>query len=110
MCWSIRSSAFRGRLGSGAHGHIMAAVVGREVFCVVQVVVGVDTHQDQHLAVAIDHQGVRLAQRSAPSTSYGYGQLERWCRKLGEGHVGWEPGREWASRLTGWSPLLSWSR
>ena len=62
----------------------MTAVAGREVICAVQVVISVDTHQDDHLAVAIDQQGVRLAQRSAPATSYGYGQLERWSRKLGE--------------------------
>ena len=59
----------------------MTAVVGREVSCAVQVVIGLDTHQDEHVAVAIDQQGVRLAQRSAPATSYGYEQLERWSRR-----------------------------
>ena len=29
---------------------------------VAQVVIGVDTHQDEHVAVAIDRQGVRLGQ------------------------------------------------
>ena len=29
----------------------------------VQIVIGVDTHQDEHVAVAIDQQGMRLAQR-----------------------------------------------
>ena len=62
----------------------MTAVVGREVICAVQVVIVVDTHQDEHVAVAIDQQGVRLVQRSAPATSYGYEQLERWPRRLGE--------------------------
>ena len=62
----------------------MTAVAGREVICAVQVVIGVDTHQDQHVAVAIDQQGVRLAERYAPATSYGYGELERWAGKLGE--------------------------
>ena len=62
----------------------MTAVADREVMYAVQVVIGVDTHQDEHVAVAIDHQSVRLAQRYAPATSYGYGQLERWSRKLGE--------------------------
>ena len=32
----------------------MTAVVGREVLCAVQVVIGVDTHQDEHVAVASD--------------------------------------------------------
>ena len=62
----------------------MTAVAGREVICAVQVVIGVDTHQDEHVAVAIDQQGVRLAELYAPATSYGYGELERWSRKLGE--------------------------
>ena len=62
----------------------MTAVADREVMYAVQVVIGVDTHQDEHVAFAIDHQGVRLAQRYVPATSYGYGQLERWSRKLGE--------------------------
>ena len=62
----------------------MTAVAGREVICAVQVVIGVDTHQDQHVPVAIDQQGVRLAERYAPATSYGYGELERWAGKLGE--------------------------
>ena len=62
----------------------MTAVAGREVICAVQVVIGVDTHQDEHVAVAIDQQGVRLAERCVPATSYGYGELERWSRKLGQ--------------------------
>ena len=62
----------------------ITAVAGREVICVVQVVIGVDTHQDEHVAVAIDQQGVRLAERYAPATSYGYGELERWACKQGE--------------------------
>ena len=28
-------------------------------------IIGVDTHQDEHVAVAIDEQGVRLAERYA---------------------------------------------
>ena len=61
----------------------MTGVVGNEGSPFVQVVIGVDTHQDQHVAVAIDHQGVRLAQRHAPATTCGYGALERWSRNLG---------------------------
>ena len=62
----------------------MTAVAGREAICAVQVVIGVDTHKDEHVAVAVDQQGVRLAQCYAPATSYVYGQLERCPRKLGE--------------------------
>ena len=62
----------------------MTAVVGLEAIGAVQVVVGVDTHQDEHVAVAIDQRGVRLAERHAPASSYGYRELERWSQKLGE--------------------------
>ena len=62
----------------------MSAVAGPKVIRAVQVVIGVDTHQDKHVAVAIDQQGVRLAEHHAPATSYGYGELERWSRDLGE--------------------------
>ena len=60
------------------------AVAGRGVIGAVQVLIGVDTHQDEHVGIAIDQQGVRLAERYAPATSYGYGELERWSRSLGE--------------------------
>ena len=62
----------------------MSAVAGPKVIRAVQVVIGVDTHQDKHVAVAIDQQGVRLAEHHAPATSYGYGELDRWSRDLGE--------------------------
>ena len=42
-----------------------------------QVVVGGDTHQDQRVDVAIDQQGLRLAERYSARTSYWYGDLER---------------------------------
>ena len=50
----------------------------------VPIVVGVDTHRDQHVAVAINQQGVRLGQRYAPATICGYGELERWSQSLGD--------------------------
>ena len=61
----------------------MTVVVGREVITAVQVVIGVDTHQDRHVAVAIDQQGARLAERYAPATTGGYRDMEQWSRKLG---------------------------
>ena len=57
---------------------------GGQVNRAVQVVIGVDTHQDEHVAVAIDQQGVRLGQRRSPATTWGYGDLEQWSRGLGE--------------------------
>ena len=62
----------------------MTAVVGREVIGAVQVVIGVDTHQDEHVAVAIDQQGVRLAERYAQRPVTGMGSSNRgpesWVR------------------------------
>ena len=52
-----------------------------------QVVIGVDTHKDEHVAVAIDRQGVRLGERHLLATTYGYRELELWCRSLGETHA-----------------------
>ena len=43
-----------------------------------QVVVGVDTHQDKHVAVSIDRRGVRLGEFHTPTTTRGYRALERW--------------------------------
>ena len=62
----------------------MTGVVGHEGSRAVQVIIGVDTHQDRHVAVAIDRQGVRLGERHMPATMFGYGELERWSRGLGE--------------------------
>ncbi len=50
----------------------------------VQVVVGVDTHKDQHVAVAVDQLGARLCEHRVATTTQGYADLERWSRGLGE--------------------------
>ena len=62
----------------------MTEAVGREGSPAAQGVIGVDTHQDQHVAVAIDRLGVRLAERHAPATTCGYRELERWSLSLGK--------------------------
>ena len=49
-----------------------------------RVVIGVDTHQDQHVAEAFDGQGVRFGECRAPANTRGYWELERWARSLGE--------------------------
>ena len=46
-------------------------------------IIGVDTHKDQHVAVAIDGRGVRLGECQVPVTTRGYEELERWSRSLG---------------------------
>ena len=63
----------------------MMGVVDQEGGRSVQVVIGVDTHQDKHVAVAIDRQGVRLEElaRLRPpmgmrSSSGGPGAWERF--------------------------------
>ena len=53
----------------------------------VQVIIGVDTHKDQHVAVAIDGRGVRLDEKYVPVAVCGYEELERWSRSLGQIHA-----------------------
>jgi len=48
-----------------------------------QLVIGVDTHKDLHVAVALDALGVRLGQLLIPATTAGYAQLEQWGRGYG---------------------------
>jgi transposase len=49
----------------------------------VEVIVGVDTHADTHVAVAIDQLGRHLGQLEIPTTLRGYRQLRSWARTLG---------------------------
>ncbi len=48
------------------------------------VIVGVDTHKDLHVAVALDTLGRRLADLVVPATATGYQQLHRWAQELGQ--------------------------
>lgn len=49
----------------------------------VLVTVGVDTHLDEHVAVALDQLGRRLDALSVPTTGVGYAKLLRWAEGLG---------------------------
>ena len=49
-----------------------------------RVVVGVDTHRDEHVAVAIDWLGARLGEYQLPTTSNGYRGLDCWAASLGD--------------------------
>ena len=53
----------------------------------VQVIIGVDTHKDQHVAVAIDGRGVRLDEKYVPVAVCGYEELVLWSRSLGQIHA-----------------------
>ena len=62
----------------------MIGVAGYQSHRVVQVVIGVDTHQDKHVAVAVDRQGIRVGECHVPATTHGYQYLERWSHSLGD--------------------------
>jgi transposase len=48
------------------------------------VTIGVDTHSDIHVAVALDRLGRRLGTTTIPTTPAGYRQLESWAREFGQ--------------------------
>lgn len=50
----------------------------------VLVTLGVDTHLDEHVAVALDQLGRRLDELSVPTTEVGYAKLLRWAESLGK--------------------------
>ena len=64
---------------TGAVSHISSRAV--------QVIIGVDTHKDQHVAVALDGRGVRLDEKHVPVATCGYEELERWSCDLGRVHA-----------------------
>ncbi len=47
------------------------------------IIIGVDTHKDIHVAVAISGLGARLGALSIPATTAGYRQLVRWADAYG---------------------------
>jgi transposase len=49
----------------------------------VAVILGVDTHLDFHMAVAVDHLGRRLGETSVPTTAKGYEGLLCWAEGFG---------------------------
>lgn len=62
----------------------MAALIPLEGSHPVQVIIGVDTHQEAHVAVAINEQGVRIGEHHVVTTQQGYAELEQWSQTLGE--------------------------
>lgn len=59
-------------------------MISRGYLHVPGIVVGVDTHKDEHVAVVIDKLGVRIGQHNLPITNKGYVGLEHWASSLGE--------------------------
>ncbi len=49
-----------------------------------EIVVGVDTHKEEHVAVALDALGARIDERFEPATPDGYQGLLSWARDLGD--------------------------
>ncbi|MFC4613085.1 IS110 family transposase, partial [Streptomyces maoxianensis] len=49
-----------------------------------EVVLGVDTHKDVHVAAVVTVVGLVLASSSFPATAAGYGQLLGWARRYGD--------------------------
>src|SRR3712207_4672495 len=47
------------------------------------VILGVDTHLEFHVAVAVDHLGRRLGEASVPTSAKGYERLLRWAEGFG---------------------------
>ena len=49
----------------------------------VEVILGVDTHLEVHVAVAVDHLGRRLGESNVPTTTKGYQRLLCWAEGFG---------------------------
>ena len=47
------------------------------------VILGVDTHADAHVAVALDGLGRRLGHNTVPATEAGYAALVAWAEEFG---------------------------
>lgn len=66
-----------------------------------QVVIGVDTHKEIHVAAAVDWQGTLISEECFATTRQGYRQLGGWARFLGEVlRVGVECSGSYGSGLT----------
>ena len=64
-----------------------AAVIDSIDYQVGGIIVGVDTHKDEHVAVAINQLGARLGDFYLTTTTQGYAALERWAMSMGEVHA-----------------------
>ena len=66
-----------------------------------QVVVGVGTHKETHVAAAVDRRGTPVGEECLPTTRQGCRRLESWARSLGDVlRVGVECSGSYGSGLT----------
>jgi transposase len=66
-----------------------------------EIVLGVDTHKDRHVAAAVTALGVLLATAVFPATAAGYRQLLQWALQLGQvRHAGVEGTGSYGAALT----------
>ena len=63
------------------------------------VIIGTDSHKRSHTCVAIDGLGRRLAERRAPATDAGHGELRRWAAAFPERLWALEDCRDLSRRL-----------
>jgi transposase len=86
----------------------VARIAQREL---TRVTVGVDTHRDVHVAVALDQLGRRLDQIELATTRAGYERLLAWAESLGVIEAFGSKGR--AATGLGWpdtcAPATGWS-
>jgi transposase len=65
------------------------------------VAIGVDTHSDVHVAVAVDDMGRRLGELCVPTTRLGSERLEAWAKTWGPVIAfGVEGTGSWGANLT----------
>jgi transposase len=77
----------------------MATVPHEEV----RVTLGVDTHEQTHVAVALDQLGRRLGELSIPTNPAGYARLVDWASAYGViDKVGVEGTSSWGGGLARW--------
>ncbi len=80
----VRSLGRRGKSDRSTKGAADVTMTGDESSRnIAEVVLGVDTHLDIHVAVALDQLGRHLGELSVPTTVKGYEKLICWAQSLG---------------------------
>jgi transposase len=78
---AVSGSARRGRCPS-ARGEIVDSLAPSNA-AEVLVTLGIDTHADTHVAVALDQLGRRLGSKRVPTTEAGYAEIVAWAEGFG---------------------------